>query len=301
MAQYKFGRNYALNVQTGGGSGSIIDLGSTLVVKPPFTLTFDISRNVFTSTNTASIRVYNLSANHRAQIRKNVTDLGDYRAIQLLAGYGDNLSIAFDGTITNAWSVREGTNFITQIESFDGGFAFANAVSNTPFPIKTTQKEVIASLIGDLSIYGVKPGVIGTFNGPDLVRQNSYEGSTTNLLQQLTGGRFYIDNGKAYALADNECLTGPITTISPASGLLGTPTREQTIVNLEMLFEPKLVVGQQVTLASLTADRGINGDYKVISLSHRGMISEAVCGDAVTQVGLYQPLGSQGLQIVGAV
>lgn len=284
----KFGRNYNLSIEKQNGS--------TLTVRPPFTVEFDITRNVLTSANVSSIRVYNLNENNRSQVRKNINDYGDLRLIRLEAGYGNNLPIVFEGNITQAWSVREGVNFITQLESFDGGFAFANAVTNTSFPSSTDQQSVIESLVANLASSGVKLGAIGSFPG-SLSRGAAYSGSTTSLLRELTGGRFYIDNGKAYALADNECIAGPVTLIDAKSGLLNTPVREQTIINFDMLFEPKLIIGQQVTLRSGT-DSNFNGVYKVISLKHRGMISEAVCGDAITSVGLLQPLGSQTLTIV---
>lgn len=286
----KFGRNYILNIQT--------QSGSTLTIKPPFTVEFDITRNILSSANVSSIRVFNLNANNRSQIRKNVNDYGDLRLINLQAGYGNNLPVVFQGNITQAWSVREGVNFITQIESFDGGYAFANSVSNTNFPANATQQTVVDSLVQNLAASGVNPGVIGSFEGT-LSRGNSYSGNTTDILREITGGRFYIDNGKAFALSDNECISGPVTTIDSSSGLLGTPVREQTIINFDMLFEPRLLLAQLITLNSIT-ESNFNGQYKIISLKHRGMISEAICGDAITSVGLLQPLGTQTLTVVGA-
>lgn len=288
----KFGRNYILKVETRDGL--------SLTIRPPFTVQFDITRNVMTSANVSSIRIYNLNANHRSQIRKNINDYGDIRLIELMAGYGDTLSLLFSGNITQAWSVREGVNFITQIESFDGGDAFTNSISDIAAPKGATQQTVVETLINNLSANGVQMGAVGGISG-SLSRSNAYSGNTCDLLQQLTGGRFYIDNMKAYSLSDNECISGPVTIINAASGLLNTPVREQTIINFDMLLEPKLVVGQMVTLdSSTTDDKNVNGEYKVISLKHRGMISEAVCGDAITSVGLLQPLGSQGLVTVGA-
>lgn len=294
MASSKFGRNYILNVQTSDGQ--------TLTVELPFTIEFDITRKILTSANVAQFRIYNLNTNHRSQIRKNINLTGfddQNRIVQILAGYGTNLALMFEGYITQAWSVREGMNFITQIECFDGGFAFTNSMSNTTFPALTEQKTVIESLVSDLAGAGVKPGVVSpnAFQG-QLSRGNAYSGNTCDLLRQITNGNFYIDNGKAFALSDNECISGPITTINAASGLLNTPVREQTIIRFEMLFEPKLLVGQQVTLDSLTADKEINGDYKVVGLKHRGMISDSVCGEAITTVELLQPLGQQKLSVV---
>lgn len=270
----KYNRNYLLLIQKKDGT--------TLRVTRPFTVEFEIHRNSLSSANVCSIRVYNLAPNNRSQIRKDQFDFGDLRTIQFAAGYGNNLSLAFSGNISQAWSVREGNNFITQIESYDGGYAYVNAVTSDQFPAGTNQETMIDSLVKALP--GVQPGAIGDYAG-QLSRGNSLNGSTTNLLTEITGGGFFIDNGKAHCLNDDECLEGPIPLINPQSGLLGTPVKESTYINFSMLFEPSLKVAQLVRLESTTAEH-FNGTHKVLSLRHRGMISEAVCGDATTEVGL---------------
>lgn len=280
----KFGRNYILKVGTASGQ--------TLTIEPPFTLEFDITRNTLTSANVCSIRIYNLSQNNRNLLRFNIMDTGDFRPVTLFAGYGDSLSVIFSGSITQAWSVREGVNFITSIESFDGGYAFNNAQVNVTFPVGTAYSTVISTLAESLP--NAQAGAIGSAYQGSLSRANSVSGNPTDLLRDLTGGGFFIDNGVVNCLGDNECITANgIAVIDDSTGLLGTPVREQTILHFDMLFEPRLVVGQKITLKSSTAEAGVNGTYKVISVKHRGMISSAVCGDAITTVGMFY--GTKGL------
>lgn len=268
----KFGRNYLLSVQT--------QSGNTLQLTLPFTVEFDIIRNTLTSANVCQLRIYNLSLINRNQIRFNASDYGQFRAIEFKAGYGSNPPVVFTGNISQAWSVREGVNFITQIECYDGGFAFVNGVTNTQFPAGTPQKTVIQTLAGSLP--NVKLGAVGNYPG-QLSRGNSYNGNTTGILQELTGGGFFVDVGKANALGNNEYIAAlnGVTTVNSQSGLLGTPVLEQTIVRFDMLFEPGLNVGHKITLDSIT-ESNFNGDYKVTAVKHRGMISEAVCGSAIT-------------------
>lgn len=272
----KFDRNYILLIQKKDGT--------TLRVTRPFTVEFDIHRNSLSSANVGQIRIYNLNPNNRNQIRKDQFDFGDQRTIQFFAGYGKNLSLAFSGSITQAWSVREGNNMITQIESFDGGFAFVNAITGEQFVKGTPQTSVIDALVQNLNGFGVTTGAVGNYSG-STTRGNSYNGNTTDLLNQITGGGFFIDNGKAHCLNDTECLEGSIPLINAQSGLLGTPIKEQTYINFDMLFEPSLRVAQLIQLESQTAEH-FNGTHKVLSIKHRGMISEAVCGSAITSVGL---------------
>lgn len=281
----KFNRKYQLLVQTQDGS--------TLEIKLPFTLEFDITRNILTSANVCQVRVYNLNKRNRNQLRFDVSNYGELRGIELKAGYGENLPIIFSGNISQAWPVREGVNFISQIECFDGGYALANGTFDQQFISGTPQRTIIDSMMQKLP--GVTPGVVGEVEG-EIARGNSYSGNTADLLNQLVPNKFFIDNQKANILGDSECLEGDIQLISPETGLLGTPIRQQTIINLEMLFEPRLIIGQAINLVSSTDD-SFNGTYKVISIKHRGLISESVAGDATTSVGLFK--GVESLRIVG--
>lgn len=277
MPTFKFGRNYFLEVQT--------RVGTVLEIAPPFTVEFDITRNVLTSANVCQIRIFNLAQNNRNQIRFDINDVGQFRSVQLQAGYGltANLPIVFAGNISQAWSVREGNNFITTIECYDGGFAFANGQTNTTFPTNTAMGTVLKTLAGSLP--QVALGAIGNYPGA-LSRGVALSGNTANLLRDLTGGGFFIDNGKANCLNNSEVLEGQMQIINSQSGLLGTPILEQTIVTFDMIFEPRLVVGQQIQLDSSTG-QNFNGFYKITALKHRGMISPAVCGDAITSVSMW--------------
>lgn len=271
----KFGRAYILEVQR--------DDGTTLTIKLPFTIEFDITRNTLTSANVCQIRVYNLSEKNRNLIRFNVSDYTSFKAITLKAGYGTNLSglpIVFTGNISEAWSVREGTNFITQIEGYDGGFAFNNGTIDVPFPEGTSNRDLFATIAGQLPHVSV--GAIGNYPG-NLTRANSHSGNAAQILREITGNGFFIDNAKANVLLTDEYIAdiGGIFQINAQSGLLGTPVLEKTIVHFDMIFEPGLTVAQKIFLSSSTG-APFNGDYKVTAVKHRGMISEAVCGEVIT-------------------
>jgi len=281
----KFNRKYLLLVQT-------ID-GSTLEIKLPFTIEFDITRNILTSANVCQIRIYNLNKRNRNLLRFDISNYGELRGIELRAGYGENLPIIFSGNISQAWSVREGVNFISQIECFDGGYALANGTFDQQFIAGTPQRNILDSMLENLP--GVSRGVVGEIEG-DISRGNSYSGNTSDLINQLAPNKFFIDNKKANILGDSECLSGTLNVINSDAGLLGTPIREQTIVNFDMVFEPRLIIGQQINLES-SSDDSFNGSYKIISIKHRGMISESVSGDAITSCGLFK--GASALTIVG--
>lgn len=279
----KFGRNYSLTIQVEEGNPEGI------IIKPPFTLEFDINRNYLATVSNSAFRIYNLSEKNRSQIRKDLRDWGLLRQIAFKAGYGEKLTLAVAGNITQAFSVREGNNFITQVECFDGGFAFENAIVNTQYPEGTPQKTIAEDLVRSLADYGIKKGAIGDIPG-SISRGNAYTGNTCNVLREITTGNFFIDGGKANILGENEVIESTVFVINSSSGLLGTPTRENSLVNLTMLFEPRIDVGHLVKIES-TTEKNFNGFYKVAGIKHKGIISESVSGTATTSLTLVKGYG----------
>jgi hypothetical protein len=216
--------------------------------------------------------------------------MGVFQSIKLQAGYGtsgtllegtSNLPVIFSGNITQAWSVREGVNFITAIECFDGGFAFANGYTSTPFPAGTAQADMLSTLASSLP--NVTLGAIGSFPGV-LSRGNALAGNTCDLLNELSNGGFFIDNGLAYIIGQNEYINDAATVVvNSQTGLLNTPVRETTFLDFDIIFEPNVKPGRLIQLQSKT-DPTFNGFRKVIGVKHRGMISPTVCGEAITSI-----------------
>lgn len=253
-----------------------------ITIAPPLTLEFDILRNTQNGASPGHLRIYNLGEKTRNAIYKDQNDVGLYRQVRLLAGYGNNMCTVLQGNINYCYSVREGTNFITDIDVLDGGSAFACGNTNKEFPKGTSKATILEWILRDLP--KIKFGKIKGISG-EIARGNSISGNSAELAQTLSGGGFFIDLEQSYILADGETLDGPIRVITSESGLLGTPKRQLNIVSVDMIFEPGIILGQAVLLNSKSS-AAFNGAYKVFSIHHRGMISDAVCGEAITTLEL---------------
>jgi len=284
----KFGLNYHLKVTTPEAE---------IEIDPPFTLEFSIMRNDLSSANTAALRIYNLGEQNRNLIRQAPSDYGrmSHVQVQLNAGYGDDLPMIFRGYATEAWSVREGVNFITDLECLDGGGAFITPNINMTFQAGTPISSVISAMIDSMvsQTIGIAKGVIGNFEGT-LDRAQSYSGDAFKVLNEITGGCVFIDNGIVNCLKNNEFFEQSVLEISNETGLLNTPKLEWPRVICDVLFEPHFTVGQKVSLMSLTAKqfnttvqgRPENKPYKIISIAHKGIIAPTISGPTVTTVGL---------------
>jgi hypothetical protein len=304
----KFGRNYLMTIQTSPAPGVQLSPnvslapGNTLTIEPPFTLEFDITRTLSSGQNPGNFRIMNLGKINRNNIRQDQTDPGNRKQVILNAGYGSKLAQIFNGFTKNAWSVREGNTWVTNISAYDGGYALDNAQTNTAIAAGQNQFQIFQNIINnDMAPYGVSLGAISPsfaaqiYGGSLKSRGGSASGASMDILKGDSNRNVYVDNGKVYVLLDSECNGANIATISSDSGLIGTPMRENYYVNVTMFLETGLLINQRVILDSTTGDPSINGAYKIVGIKHKGVISDAVCGTAYTtlnlKAGIFTPIG----------
>lgn len=318
----KLGRSYSLTIgptfqidTSGAIDAPPILVDPTILVIPmvgttipiPLSLEFDIERQNLTNAGHFVLKIYGLGENNRNFIRKDYSQTYLYKRCQLKAGYGPVLSTIAQGNINRAFSFRGDSGWVTQIEGFDGGFDYLNSDTNLSFGAGTPVPTIIAALTQKLSF--IRQGIIGPIAASSLPldKGEAHVGSTLDLLDDVTSGSAFVDLETLHILADSECLEGPLPVIDSKSGLLGTPIWQDAFLTIEMIFEPRVIVGQMIVLNSLSGfvptnttqvNRTVNGQWKVVGIKHRGMISDTVAGDALTSLSLSQGTGI--LTVVGA-
>lgn len=272
----KFGLNYKIKIQ--------VNDTEEIEVKYPISCEFSIDRNTLSQANTASFTLINLAENTRNKIYKDQYQTTVYKGVEFYAGYGQDLSLLFKGNIKRAYSERTGTEFYTKIEAYDGGYAFVNGYSARSFNAGTPKNDILDSLISDLP--KLKKGVVGKGFEDDLKKGNVYNDNTMQLLRAITNEHTFVDNERVNILLDEECLRGNVVQINANTGLLGTPLKEESSITFNMIFEPRLLVGQALYLES-TTEKNFNGNYKVIGFKHSGNISGSVASKVITSVNLW--------------
>lgn len=272
-----------------------------IVVQYPITIEFSVRRENLSQGGEGNFLIMNLGKETRQKMQKHFNDPPGDAVVKLEAGYGNNLSVIFNGTVRWANSHRpEGSvNFVTQINGFDYGTVPNN--SNDQFTVTgkdASQASVIRRLCGCLKIVDenlnyvpIPIGAIGTF---DETEQTKYSlcGSAWEELKKVSGRRCYIDNGRVYVLNDNDVLEGAEIVVSSDSGLLGTPKIDQNQLIIETIFEPAVRVGGTIKIKSQALEDQ-NGTYKIISIQHSGTISGAVSGKCKTKIVMM--VGRQGV------
>jgi len=285
----KFGRTFAMKVQIDN------DLNAA-EIDYPMTIEFNVIRNTFASANTGSFTIYNLGPDRRRQIYHDRYDTLNYRQIILQAGYTSQkntpLATIFQGNIRSAYSFKRKQDWTTVIEGFDGGFGILNGQASVSLGAGWDVNAAVRQMVGGM------PNVsAGTISLPAIQnsRPLSLFGNAWDIIRRLTGNNTtFIDGEKVNAVAQGTYITPPdgVPLISSDTGLLGTPRKLGALLEVDMVFEPRIVINQLVQLQS--AETYYSGQYAVMGITHRGTISGAICGDAISTLSLWS--GTEALQ-----
>lgn len=287
----KFQRDYKLTIQ---GNKSLAPFVTTYEYKPttiiqyPITLDLEIVRNTLASANTGKFTLWNLGPDTRAALFHDRYDTLNYRQITLNAGYTTDktLPIIFQGNILQAYSKRQGANWLTEIECFDGGFGMRNGEVHVSKPAGWNFKDLISTLMGKMP--GVTEGAISETIAVPNTRGITVVGNAWDSIRSLSGtGIPFVDNESVNVLAENEYLLvdGAIPIIDSSTGILGSPRRQQAMLEVDTIFEPRAVVGQLVNLQSMV--KQFNGDYQIRGIRHSGRISGAFDQGVKTTLSLF--------------
>ena len=255
------------------------------IVQDPVTIEFDIIKSL-RSENSTRITIYNLDGSTREALYQDIIILNNNETIKYLSleagyekeqGYRDNLTLVSWGYVKQCFSVRSGTDFITTIEVIDPDVL--TEYCGVTFEAGTTFQQAYDYLVAQLP--GLKRGETGVLQGEFKV-PTVFDGNAFVLVNKLTGGHTFIDNGMVNTLQDNETLSDyECYYIAADTGLLETPKRYDTILEITMLFEPTIKLGQLVEIKSSSQAR-FDGQYKVVGINHKCLISGAVEGTRTT-------------------
>ncbi len=275
----KWVRNYRITVDD-------FETGQSTIIEPPFSIRFSINRSAMSSLNSMNLQITNLAERTRNAIFKDrFTNV--YRKVTVEAGYGDQLFLIFSGDIFEANSTRQGTEFITSINARDGGFDTATTKSFVTLEKGTKYQDFLKRLMAEFP--NLSPGAVGDFEG-EFRRPVVVDGNTFEIIKKYSDGKVFIDLGKINTIKDNEVLEGDVPLINADTGLLETPRRDESYLTITTLFEPRIFMGQVVEIDSKILPV-YNGQYKVIGVTHEGIISEAVGGQCQSTFNLL--VGSQ--------
>jgi len=236
-------------------------------------LQFTVNRSTTHEPNTAEIRIYNLSADSRARLTA-----AERPRVVLRAGYagdGDPPPRLFNGSARDITSEPDGQEIVTTLQCSDSGREIQTArISRSYNP----GVRVITVLRDAVEALGIGEGNLREFESSYATRTGATifadgyvaDGPARRIVQDIAraaGLRWSVQNGALQLMRSGQALQTTAPSISSASGLIGTPTRDDKgKVSATALMQPGLEPGRRIVMAS----REIRGGYEVRQVELRG-------------------------------
>ena len=257
-----------------------------VTISYPTTLQMQIDIGIIGTSNTGVFQFINLSPEIQAKLWLDMySPRGEKEiTVKLYAGYGNTMPLIFYGIAILCTSYRQtgSVDWVTQLQAFEGSSFEKYGFINATFSEGTKVEDVVNYMLQehkDVSLGAISPDIT------PLQRDKTFIGQSMKLLQQEYGGyNIFIDKGKLNILGNNEVVKGDLLVISDKTGLLGSPRRANLFTEIDTIFEPRLRIGQAISLLSQSAEKfqNFNQAYEVINVKHYGTISDRTCGTLTT-------------------
>lgn len=241
-------------------------------------ISFEVEKSTKAEPNKASIRVWNLTQDHRRQLEAMSVRRGQGRIkVELEVGYGgtEQTGLIFRGDFRRAPSSAEGPDWVTELEGSDGGGAVLWSRVNRSFPAGTTVEAVVRACADAMGV--------GAGNSREVMARARLEGGGDTFpegtvlsgsaaeelghLLRSIGLRYSIQDGVLQVLERGQALQSTAVRLSPQTGLIDTPvTNADGTVSATCLLIPDIYPGRQVRFDGV--DQA--GFYRVEKAKYQG-------------------------------
>jgi hypothetical protein len=238
----------------GPSEGTGLDL-STLRFK------FDIRRGDLETPNSADIRVYNVSD----QTSKSVENV-EFSRVVIQAGYEGNYGVIFDGQIKQVRRGRESqVDTYLDITAADGDSVYNFSMTALSLAAENSSPvDSVSAVIKGMAEFGVERGYIPDLPGDPPTRGKVLFGMSRDEMRKLarnTQTSWSIQDGKVVMIPLTAYVPGEIPVLSAETGVIGMPEQTSNGINLRLLLNPNIKIGQCVKLNNSSIQKmkfGIN-------------------------------------------
>lgn len=273
-----------------------------IVVSYPLTVDMNVGRSIFGISNVARLVIYGLDRTKRERLSKDRNVQDKYIRMDIKAGYGGNEWLIYRGAIQECYSFRNGgdTEYRTVIDSSDAALDLFLTTSSFAFKEGTDMSTRLSNLnssLLDIHLGSISPKI----KFPEPKRGVNDTGNTLDSMRKL--GQIDILNEKGESIGKEDTISidlGEVNylrqdsdvlkrlgtlEIDESHGLLGTPVRRNSLVSIDVLFEPAANLNQRCHFTSKTL--GMDATYKIMAVQHNGVISGAKCGSLTTRIDMF--------------
>ncbi len=214
-----FDRQVRVAIGESGGSG--FEIGASGAEGIPLHVKFSFEKADVESPNTGKVTIWNLNKEHLAELEKKDC------VVVIKAGYADNISEAFKGTVTHASTTKDGADCMTEIELSSCMVELRDTSFSLSYAEGTKTDAVYQEIASQMGL-PLSNSVGAMAKTTVLAAGFSFVGGAKNLLNRLTrmdGINWTIQDGVIQLLKPGEPISMSCYELNAGSGLIGMPKR----------------------------------------------------------------------------
>jgi hypothetical protein len=242
--EYQYLRKFSL--QVANRAGDALDL-SELHCK------FSTKRSDTVTPNMADIRIYNLSEETAATIKK------EFTRIILQAGYDSNFGVIFQGNIVQSFFGHENaTDSYFDILACDGDRAYNYAVVAASLAAGSSATDHANEVIKAMNAKGLVGPVQPPTGETVLSRGKVLFGNARDYLMgigQASKTNPTIQDERLVFIPKKGYLPGEAVVLTSKTGMIGNPVQTNEGVNLRTLLNPMIKIGGRVKIDNKSVER----------------------------------------------
>lgn len=213
---------------------------------------FAIRRGDIQTPNSADIRIYNLASDTAHHIQQ-ISPEPEFSRVVINAGYEGNFGLIFDGEIKQVRRGRSSeTDTYLDITAADGDSAYNYSVASMSLAAESTSPaNQVEEMIKGMAQYGVTKGYVPNLSTNPLPRGKAIYGMVKDELRKIaktTDTSWSIQDAKVNLVPLTAYMPGEVPVISSATGMIGLPEQTQNGINVRVLLNPNIKVGQKVLI-----------------------------------------------------
>lgn len=226
-------------------------------------MSFDILATRDSKPNTAQITVFNLSETTRSLFSKETT------GIEFWAGYGDDIGMIFRGSWDKDVSIfrhrKEGTDWLTEIETGDGLKEFQNTYFDKSYSAGTPATTIVKDITKAMGL----PVIFDWTNTKTLVSGAMFSGKAKDVLDDLAteyGFEWSSQHGSINVVDEGATMKSDPTAVvlSPDTGLVGRPVITKSGLEVTSLMLATIKPMRLIKLDPATVVTNLGGKQEEI-------------------------------------
>lgn len=250
---------------------------ATIIIKG-LRVSFSIVKSLSSTTNSAVIRIWNLSQDNRNLIK----DFGD--EVTLYAGYRDEggPQVLFIGDTTTVSHIYDLPEIVTVLECGDGEKYINQLRVSVSYAANVQARTIISGIASQMGIQFVE---FASSNNLVYRQGFKYIGMGKDALDIVTdklGLQWSIQNNQLQVIPVNGTISEPIIQVNQGNGMQGIPQRytyrslepyraiqqRNTGYKVNVALNPFILPGSKIDLAS--SHLNFRGPYRVETVRHEG-------------------------------